>query len=188
MLEVRLDKPCIFGNCNYVTWAFLSDLNTFGNVYTKLDGNKVHLIQLQIVDSNLVKALNLQDILNQYGKPTFLLFSTEPDLPGDIFLELTFVYPEKQFLIRYSKYATLSNDQVISCGKDSYIELIILDNSEQLMSLTTIANAVETKDLHVDVWHKTVEEAMGITIDKFYQIYSKTNAPCISTPTKVWLQ
>jgi hypothetical protein len=76
---------------------------------------------------------------------------------------------------------------VTSCGKDSYIELIVLDNKEQLVSLNFIANSAETKDLHVDVWHKPIEEAMGMTIDQFYETYSKTNAPCISTPTKIWI-
>ena len=101
-LETRLDRPCIFGTCGYVTWALLSDLNTYGNVYSKEDANTIHLIQLQIVDPYLVKALNLQSILNTYGKPAILLFSTEPDLPGDLFLELILVYPDSQFIIKYS--------------------------------------------------------------------------------------
>ena len=28
---------------------------------------------------------------------------------------------------------------------------------------------------------------MGISIDEFYKIYSKADAPCISTPTKIWI-
>ncbi|MEP7137242.1 MAG: hypothetical protein ABI904_20125 [Chloroflexota bacterium] len=192
-INIDENLDCKFSKCHGIGWSLFPNTLADGGFYSAVPNNKVHLINITIQDArlqktNLLKYMNLEYILSQYGRPAILLFSTEPDLPGDIFLELTFVYPEKHFVIRYSKYATLLNDEVVSCGKDSYIKLIILDNPEQLISLTTIANAAETKDLHVDVWHKTVEEATGITIDKFYQIYSKTNAPCISTPTKIWLQ
>jgi len=186
IFETRLNRPCIFGQCNYITWALSSDLNTFGNVYSKIEENTIHLVQLQIVDPYLLNAVGLQTIFNQYGKPSILLFSTEPDLPGDLFLELILVYPDQQFIIKFSKYAKLSDNQVTSCGQDSAIELIILDNKEQLLSMDTIANAEETKHLHVDSWHKPVEVATGITIDEFYETFRKANAPCVTTPTSVW--
>jgi hypothetical protein len=189
-LEISLDGPCTFGKCNEVSWAFPFDLNNLGKVYSKVEDGKIHFMQFQVTDfteAYLIKSLSLQRVLTLYGKPSILLFSTEPDLPGDLFLELILVYPDSQFLIRYSKHAKLSNNNVVSCGQDSVIELNILDNKEQLMSVETIANAVETNHLHVDVWHKSVEEAAGMTIDKFYETFRKTNAPCITTPIKVWM-
>ena len=188
-LEVRLDRPCTFGSCNYITWAFPFDLNNLGDVYSRVEDNKIQSMRFQVTDfteTYLIKSLNLQRVLTLYGKPSILLFSTEPDLPGDLFLELILAYPDNQFVLRYSKHAKLSNNDVVSCGQDSVIELNILDNREQLLSVEAIANASDTKHLHVDVWHKSVEEAAGMTIDKFYETYKKANAPCITTPIKVW--
>ena len=51
--------------------------------------------------------------------------------------------------------------KVVNCGRDERIEMIILDNKEQLLSLDAINNAVETRDLHLDARYKTVEEATG---------------------------
>lgn len=150
-VRVLEDQDCVDRKCNLVSWTLISDWNTRGNWVSGLDEGGNTSLRIQIVEAALVKALNLFKILNQYGKPAFLLFSTEPDLPGDVFLELILVYPERHFVIKYSKYATLSENYVVSCGKDSHIELIVLDNQEQLISLVSIANSIETKDLHVDV-------------------------------------
>jgi hypothetical protein len=186
MMDVYIEEDCTFGRCNEITWALPSDLNTHGYVYSKLEENLIHTVLLQVVDPALVKALKLPNILKQYGKPAIVLFSTEPDLPGDVFLELIMVYPENQFIIKYSKYAELKNNQVVSCGQDSHVSLTILDNKDQLMSIDAIANSVETNDLHVDVWHKSPEEAIGMNIDKFYETFRNPDAPCITTPVSVW--
>jgi hypothetical protein len=185
-MDISVGQDCTFSKCNEIAWSLPSDLNTHGYVYSKLEENKIHLVLLQVVDPNLVKALNLRSILKQYGKPAIILFSAEPDLPGDLFLELILVYPDNQFIIKYSKYAKLSNSQVVSCGQDSVIQLIILDNKEPLMSVDKIARTVETEHLHIDSWRKPVEVATGLTINEFYETFSKANAPCITTPIKVW--
>ncbi len=189
-LDVRLDRPCTFGNCNYITWAFPFDLNNLGEIYSRVDDGKIRSMRFQVTDfteTYLIKSLNLQRVLTLYGKPSILLFSTEPDLPGDLFLKLILAYPDNQFVLRYSKHAKISNNNVVSCGQDSVIELNIFDNREQLMSVEAIAHASDTQHLHVDTWHKPVEEALGMTIDEFYEIYRKENAPCITTPVKVWM-
>lgn len=186
-LRVFLNESCNFGTCNEISWSLSSPNDGHGYIYSQLPENKIHAIMVEITDPVLTEALALHSILTKYGKPEILLFSTEPDLPGDLFLELIVVYPKNQFIMRYSKYAELSDKDVISCENDSYIELIILDNQEQLASLNSIANAVETKELNVDVWHKPVEEAMGITLDEFYEIYRESEAPCITTPISIWV-
>lgn len=187
-LRFALNDDCIFGKCNWISWSLLNLADGHGYIDGKYQENKVNFIQLEISESDLVKSLSLEYVLRQYGKPTLLFFSTEPDLPGELFLELILVYPDQQFVIKYSKYAKLSNNEVVSCGQDSYIELIILDNKEQLISVDSLANAVETEHLHIDVWHKSVEESLGMNMDTFYETFSKENAPCITTPINVWRQ
>jgi len=61
-------------------------------------------------------------------------------------------------------------------------EKLLLTNEATLFS---IANAEETKNLHVDVWHKPVEDAMGMSIDTFYETYRDSDS-CINTPVNIW--
>lgn len=186
-VETFRDEICTFGECNEIRWSLNNPIVGNGYVYSKLPKNKIHSIQIEVGTLELLKALDLKNILEQYGKPAILLFSTDPDQPGQKFLELILVYPERQFAIKYSKYAELSGSKMVSCGKDSNIDLIILNNKEQLMSLDSIASAVETRNLYVDVWHKSVEEASGMTIAEFYETFKKAGAPCITTPVEIWV-
>ncbi|MEO5888075.1 MAG: hypothetical protein ABIQ77_10450, partial [Anaerolineales bacterium] len=69
---------------------------------------------------------------------------------------------------------------------DERIELIILDNKEQLMSLDAINNAVETRNLHLDGRYKTIEEATGLSMNSFSEAVSSFSDFCISTPVNIW--
>jgi hypothetical protein len=187
-LSSYLEQDCVFGKCNEIAWSL--DLDPHGYVYSIFPENKIHTIVVETFTPEFLKHISLQKVLNNYGKPTIILFSTEPDLPNYDSLELILVYPERQFIIKYAKYAEITKEKVESCGKDSYIKLVILDNREQLKSLEIVANLVDGNIYDMDLWqkwHKSVEEAMGLTIDEFYETYSKENAPCITTPTKIWL-
>jgi hypothetical protein len=185
-LRTYLDESCTFGKCNEITWSLDPMIDPRGYVYSILPENTIHAIIWETADPRFLSAFSLPKVLSNYGKPSILLFSTEPDLPGYNALELILVYPERQFLVRYSKFAEITSEKVESCGQDNVVELVILDNREQLTSLDMIAQAAETRDFNVNVWHKSVEEATGMTIDEFHEIYSKTNAPCISTPVDIW--
>jgi hypothetical protein len=183
-LENGSNVDCVYGKCSFISWSRTPiERGVLSSIYPE---NIIDYIMLETIEPNHLATLSLKNILSIYGKPAILLFSTEPDQPGQKFLELILVYPERQFLIQYSKYADLDGDNLESCGTDSYIKLVVLDNREQLISLDVIANAVETRNFYVDVWHKSVEEATGMTIDTFYDTFSKQDAPCIITPINVW--
>jgi hypothetical protein len=190
-INISENFDCSFGKCDGIGWSLFPQILADGGFYNKLPDDKIHLMILNIQDAgiekeNLIKNISLDTILNKYGVPSMLFLFTEPDLPGQIFLEVTLVYTKKQFVISYSRYAVVENERVVSCGPDSSVKLLVLDNQEQLMSLDALSSQIETKDFHFDVWHKSIEEATGLTIDTFYETYSKENAPCIVTPTKVW--
>lgn len=191
-IDVYLGAECDFGECNLISWSLPDTNDGLGYIYSLLPDNKIHIMRIEVTDSSsLVNALNLKDILNHYGKPSILLMSALPvgfgqELPGELALELILVYPDRQFVVKYLRPARLSGDFFTSCESANYIKLIILDNKEQLMSVNVIADATETKDLGVDVWHKPVEEATEMTIDRFYETYKNSDAPCITTPISVW--
>jgi hypothetical protein len=182
---------CDFGKCNGVAWSLYPETLAEGVFYTESPPDLVHLIHIKLQNAGTQKTyllghIGLLEILSSYGTPAMILFFSQPSLPAEKFIELTLVYPEKQFIIKYLKKAELSEGNVVSCGQDTNIELIILDNPEQLASLYAIATAPETKELHVDAGRKSVEEATGMTIDAFYQTFTQRNAPCVSTPIKIW--
>jgi hypothetical protein len=191
--EIRFgtNNDCVFGKCNWITWALLSHPTEYGYLDGKYAENKINYIHLEVTESYSLESLNLRNILTYYGSPTFLLVSALPvgfgkEIPSELVMELILVYPEQQFVIKYLRHAELRGDDFVSCGPDTYVKLIVLDNQEQLSSLTAIANSLETKDLGVLVWHKSIEEATEMTIDSFRDAFSVVNPPCISTPTNIW--
>jgi len=190
-VNVSENISCSFGVCSGVGWSLYPETVAEGIFYTKFPENTVHLININIQNegtkkTNFLRNIQLQDVFDWYGAPAVLLFNVETDLAENRFMELILVYPERQFVIKYIKNTELVDDKVVNCGKDERIELIILDNKEQLMSLDAIANAVETKGLHLDSRYKTVEEATGMTDNSFYEAINAFNDFCISTPVNIW--
>jgi len=187
-VKTFLNRPCPFGICNYAVWSSISNSNTYGSFYSRdFEENKIQFMQLQIGDPALTNAISLQRALSLYGKPALVLLSTDPDQPGQKYLELILVYPERQFLIRYAHYAEINNKSIQSCGQASIVELVVVNNPYQLESLDAIAHAPETESFKVDLQYKSIKEAAGMSIDKFYETYRKANTPCIFTPVEIWI-
>jgi len=190
-IRTGTNDDCVFGKCNWITWALYSPTSEYGYFDGSSVENKIDYMQLDLTEPSSLKSLSLQNVLTHYGKPTFLLVSALPvgfgkEIPSELIMELLLVYPDRQFIIKYLRHAELKGDNFVSCGPDTYIKLIVLDNKDQLSSLNSIANSLETKDLGVLVWHKFIEEATGITIDSFEEVYSKEDPPCIITPKNIW--
>lgn len=183
-LDAEVNVDCVHGKCSYISWSVIpTERGILSSIYPE---QIIDYIMLETIDSDHMASLSLQNIFIKYGKPKILLFSTDPEQPGQKFLELLLVYPEMQFLIKYSKYAKLNGNNLESCEGDSYIKLVVLDNSEQLLSLDAIANSVETRDFHIGAWYKSAEDAVGMTIDTFFETFRKPNPPCIISPSSVW--
>jgi hypothetical protein len=191
-VNISENVSCDFGGCNGIAWSLYPDTVAEGSFYTKLPENIVHLIHINIQNEgnaqkiNLLRNIQLQDVFLWYGAPPMLLFNVETNLAENRFMELILVYPERQFVIKYIKNTELIEDHIVNCGRDDQIELIILDNKEQLLSLDAINNAVETQDLHLDDRYKTVEEATGLSMNSFYDAISEFSDFCISTPVNIW--
>ena len=191
-VNISENISCDFGACNGVGWSLYPDTVAEGKFYTKLPENIIHSININIQNEgnaqkiNLLRNIGLQDVFLWYGAPPILLFNVETDRADNRFMELILIYPERQFVIKYIKATELVNDKIVNCGRDERIELIILDNKEQLLSLDAINNAVEIRDLHLDARYKTVEEATGLSMNSFYEAISASSDFCISTPVNVW--
>ena len=190
-VNISENISCDFGPCNGVGWSLYPETVAEGIFYTKLPENTVHSININIQNEgtekiNFLRNIQLQDVFLWYGAPPMLFFNVETDLAENRFMELILVYPERQSVIKYIKATELKGDKVENCGRDERIELIILDNKEQLLSVDAINNAVETRDLHLDARYKTVEEATGLSMNSFYEAISTFSDFCISTPVNIW--
>lgn len=190
-VNISENISCDFGACNGVGWSLYPETVAEGIFYTKLPENTVHLINIDIQNKgtekvNFLRNLQLQDVFRWYGAPPILLFNVETDLAENRFMEIILVYPERQSVIKYIKTTELVNDKLVNCGRDERIELIILDNKEQLLSLDAINNAVETRDLYLDARYKTVQETTGLSMNSFYEAVSTFDDFCISTPINIW--
>ena len=190
-IKVVENINCDFGPCNGIGWSLFPDTLAEGRFYTKSPGDMIHLINIDMRNegsnkTNYGKNIKMRDVFEFYGFPALLLFSADLNSSKDRFLEITLVYPKRQFIITYWKKATLAGDKAVSCGQYYRVRVIILDNQDQLMSLDAISQAVETKDLNLNIQHKSAREALGMTNGAFYAIYSEKTEPCISTPINIW--
>ena len=191
-VNVSENVSCEFGLCNGVAWSLYPNTIAEGTFYTKFPENIVHMIKINIQNEgnaqkiNLLRNIGLQDVFRWYGLPPIFLINVESDLSDNTFMELVLVYPERQSVIRYIKNTELVDGKVTNCGPDHQIEMFILDNKEQLVSLDTIANAVEMRNLQIDDRYKTIEEATGITSNSFFNAISSFGNFCISTPVDMW--
>ena len=191
-VHVSENISCEFGGCNGIAWSLFPNTLAEGVFYTKLPENKVHKIRIDIQNKgnaqkiNLLRNIGLQEAFTWYGLPPIFLLTVETNQAEIRFMKLVLVYPERQSIIRYTKNTELVNGNVTNCGQDHQIEMIILDNKEQLASLEAIANAVETRDLHIDDRYKPVSEATGISPNTFFETFSTVRDACISTPVEMW--
>lgn len=188
-LDVYLDTICTLDNCNGMDLTLPYPTHAQISIEGLLLRDEIHLIRMEIGGAYFAKALELNNILNRYGKPAILKFYADPDQPGQYKeLQLTMVYPEHQFVIKYANIARVVGENLVSCGTDSVINLLILDNKEQMMSESAIENSVETKNFPVTAaWLKSADESIGMTVDEFYETFKKAGAPCITTPVEIWM-
>ena len=182
---------CDFGVCNGIGWSLYPETVAEGSFFTKLPENIVNVVNINIQNEgtekiNFLRNIQMQDVFLWYGPPPMLFFNVETNLAEIRFMEIVLVYPERQFVIKYIKATELNGDRVENCGRDDRIELIILDNKEQLLSMDAINNAGETRHLHLDARYKTLGEATGLSMNSFYEAVSTVNNFCISTPLNIW--
>ena len=191
-VHVSENISCEFGGCNGIAWSLFPNTLAEGVFYTNYPDNNIHLIHINIQNKgnaekiNLLRNIGLQEVFNWYGLPPIFLLTVETDHAENRFMELILVYPERRSIIKYIKNTELIDGKVTNCGPDQQIEFIILDNMEQLVSLDAIANAVETRGLHIDDRYKPVAEATGISPNTFFETFSTVRNACISTPVEMW--
>jgi len=141
--------------------------------------------------TDLLGAYSLKSILNSYGLPsdifaTVEIYVSEANAPD--FMMIWLLYPEKGFIAKYTANAELNNDIVTGCPTESFFNF-------WLFSPDTSENYKQLKQLDPDLGYifptlsertKPILEAFGISVAKFYEIFTGSNDECLETPYKIW--
>lgn len=189
-----------FGKVNSIVWSFYSnEIIASGYVEAPLSNQLlVKLMSMEIEGSSpatgntpsrslsLPQQYNLQSVLREYGVPPMIfIYSFVHDQPTPIPFQILLIYPDNHFYFKYSRNAKLNGSAIEACNSEFALELLVIDNKEKLVSIDAISNAPEL-NLYMPSW-KPIEEALNMTPQKFYEIYSKASPGCMVSPIKIWL-
>jgi hypothetical protein len=192
-LDILTNEESTFGKANGITWYL------YGGTF-RVDGHfltekNTSLIRLSFESFSegipsysipLPKRFNLQSVLTEYGAPAMVfIYTFIHDEQGPLPFQVVLIYPENQFYIEYHRDAKLNGSNVVACDADFYLKLTVVDNKEKLISIDSIKNTTEAQDLGLQNM-KPVEEVLGISPEKFHEIYSASTTECITFPINLW--
>ena len=141
--------------------------------------------------TDLLGAYSLQSVLKTFGSPSNIFStvqinigeSTSPD-----FMIIWLLYPEKGFVAKYTANAQLNNNIVSGCPSQSFFDLWLFppDRSENYKQLRQLDPDLAYIFPALPPQTKPISEAFGISIDKFYEIFTESNNKCLETPYSIW--
>ncbi len=138
----------------------------------------------------LFQKYSLQNVLTEYGQPSQVMIFAE--MYREEFLQereslyLRLLYPAKGIYVSYDMPLGRNGDKGIACPSNADFSLWLTSPDlsefyepwwEGSQGYTNFSATFDTP----------IEEALGMNIDSFYDIFSKENAPCFTTPIKIWL-
>jgi hypothetical protein len=136
--------------------------------------------------NDLFGKYSMQSMLSSYGRPDQVYLDAdihrfEPSSPTFFYIYL--LYAEKGIYARYTTSADETlNGKIQSCPSTATLELWLTppnegDSNQQLLTSIDIA------------WgnpHKPLEEAIGISIDQFYETFKQKSDQCLVTAREIW--
>lgn len=126
---------------------------------------------------------SLQKLLNNQGVPSKIFIFThsnvmEPPTPFDLIL----YYQEQRFLIVYTTLVYKENEQITACLDDVGPTIAVVSDAEALTD-----QQVQEFFLGPDPRGiLSIEDALGITTDVFYETYRDSETICLTTPANIW--
>jgi hypothetical protein len=179
------NRGCDFGPCNILGWRSRSGLDFHGSVRSQLDNS---IYGLAIFGYPPSSVLRLDKVLSIYGLPGKVFLGAHNSItpPDNIYIRITLAYPNNQFIIHFGWMGSLSGDAMVGCLQNEHIDLYIhpitgpwTDDAIRLLINNTGLTAADD--------FRPLENATGLTIDQFYNIFVKGDGDkCISTPVTLW--
>ena len=123
----------------------------------------------------------LSSIFSTYGKPgqIGLTVARSAESYGPTSMYLRLLYPKRGIYVKYIAKAVISGDQISGCASKSFIEMWLVLPSSDISYWEQFF-----PDLDSD--GTPLEEAIGISPDTFYQLFSEPTNRCLETPLSLW--
>jgi hypothetical protein len=175
------DKISIIG---FASWAY------------KLNSDGVKNLAYEYPPYNeFFSAYTLSGILSSYGTPDLIYINAglgrdslpQTPLASDYFL-IHILYPEQGIAMRYEMSVEGVGDNYRFCPSNSFIQGYLIPPSTRETFLQVLQNSGDdfSKFSPPSEFTKTPEEAFGMTIGEFYQIFRKPTDRCLDTQKKIW--
>lgn len=133
-------------------------------------------------------------ILESYGTPSRVLiaaFEDEPDYPPAPWLpfSIVLIYDEQGFLAEYIAPVETVDEKYRGCPWKAHIGISTWSPEEERPLAEVVPGFGRgMNELNIE-YFKPLEEATGMTLDEFYQIFKAAgNTQCIETPRSLWSQ
>jgi hypothetical protein len=166
------------------------DLDIITGMYIKsfTTNNKIYNISFFAGTLKEVKELSyymLPHMLSEYGLPSSVLLRTPggPAPTGGFGLfEIVILYPQKGFLVHYQVQAQMSGNNMLGCMTNNNVDLFLFPS----------INEADFMDYLPGGWsdllqsYKPLEEATSMTLEQYYQTFSKPTDQCLKTPSSMW--
>ena len=132
------------------------------------------------VYSEMFDQYMIPSILSTYGPPAEVALNVEigyaePTSP-DIFT-FRLLYPQHGAILSYFGSAEVTSDMVRVCPVKTFVGLLLtpLDRSDLFQEHSAMSPLF-----------KPVEEATGMTVEEFYQVFRQPTDQCLETPLILW--
>jgi hypothetical protein len=141
--------------------------------------------------SELLSAYTLPQILFKYGIPAQVFFTAdiyeyEKDAPD--FFEIRLLYPDRGIFAIYKMPAETTANTYRFCPSNSFIKLTLIpqDLGDSYQELLLKLGDEWNGFFPLSPFHKTPEEAIGMSIEDFYRIFSSSANECLESPSSIW--
>jgi hypothetical protein len=142
------------------------------------------VVRIAVDEKTTAYHYTIDQLLTQMGKPyQIYVHSRFSELNGVVPFYLILYYPERRFFANYYIEAKEQGDYILACPAKLGPELVMWAPDYRVED--RLEEEMISPELRVGI--QTLEDSTGLTIDEFYNKFSKLgNKECLKTPIAFW--
>lgn len=184
-------------------------LNLFFEIYSLKSENYVQFLHVftealrkieggyeWVYDANpyheILALYSLQNVFATYGKPSEIYVTVEineAEYDSPDFVLLWLLYPEKGFIAKYTANAEVVDGIVRGCPSKAFVELWFFNPYENdsykedlLLFDETLGYVLPIPSIRT----KPISDGLDMSLDEFYQKFSRSSNQCLEAPESIW--
>jgi hypothetical protein len=135
--------------------------------------------------TKMLNSYTLHGILSTYGVPSEVLVFVEPSAPK--YFNLRILYPEKGIFISYGTFVEKQGGNYLGCPSNMFISLYLLpSNSGNTYQQILPTIGPDWGNVYPKSDFKSLDEAVHMSLDDFYQTFKNPTNRCLETPMLMW--